>query len=353
MDSDQMRHYIKNFSFDKCKRGSQGFDRILIQLFGFLGHGKSSFINTCIYVWEDGEFQNWAKAWGSDGGSTTERIPYRLTQNISLVDNRGCGTMDDRESGEIYAQLGNLLPLGRTVEWSKGFGLAERIVKAEKEVKTSDFIIPVFVHSLKKRITEEDKEELKTLFKTATILTGVVPIVVLTNKTYGNLIETEGIFRDIGVDRFFSFENYTKKDHMKIRGKHEGVLKFLCEVIKDVQFRVEQPRDPQKEMKDRRQYVLNYIHESDKKAERRKEEIKKAKEQALLEKNLKEQEEEMKRQRLEEQERLDEEYRTTQEEMERQQEREHARREEEIRIQMEKKNKRFLGIFPKKSKNNQ
>ncbi|KAM3916293.1 uncharacterized protein RB166_015600 [Leptodactylus fuscus] len=349
MDSQEMRHYIENFSFDQCKRGSQGFDRILIQLFGLLGHGKSSFINTCIYVWEDGEFQNWTKALGTDEGNTTERIPYPLTPNITLVDNRGCSKINDHESGEIYAQLGNLLPLGKKVEWTEGFGLVERIVKAEKQIKMSDFVFPVFVHSLKKDITKENKEELKAVLENAKKMTGVVPIVVLTHKTHGNLTETEGIFRDIGVERFFSFENYTTEDHMKTRGKHEGVLTFFCEVIKDVQFRVEQPRDPQKEMKDRRQFVLKYVHEADKRAERMKEEIKKLKEQALQEKKLKEQEEEMKRQRLREQQRQEEEIRRKQEEMERRREQDRARQEEELRIQMEKKKKKkVLGIFPVK-----
>ncbi|KAM3916917.1 uncharacterized protein RB166_016085 [Leptodactylus fuscus] len=329
MDSDQMRYYIETFSFDQCKRGSQGFDRILIQLFGLLGHGKSSFINTCIYVWEDGEFQNWAKAWGTDGGSTTERIPYKLTNNITLVDNRGCGKMDDRESGEIFAQLGNLLPLGKTVEFSKGFGLAKRMVEAEKRIKTSDFVVPVFVHSVKKIITTEEKEELKILLHTALNLTGIFPIVILTHKTSGSLCEQERIFRDIGVEKFFSFENYTREDHMKTRGRHDEVLKFFCEVIKDVQFLMEQPRDPQKEMQVRRKYVLNYVHESGKKEERRKEENAKAFQNALQEKRHKELEEEMKRQRQREQEKQEEEYRRMQQDLEKQKELIRFRQEEE------------------------
>lgn len=106
MESDEMRRFINTFSFDQCKKGNQGFNRILIQLFGLLGHGKSSFINTCIYVWQDEEFQNWSKAVGEDGGHTQDRIPYKLTENITLVDNRGCSKMEDQEFGEIFAQLG-------------------------------------------------------------------------------------------------------------------------------------------------------------------------------------------------------------------------------------------------------
>ncbi|XP_073416587.1 uncharacterized protein [Dendrobates tinctorius] len=340
MDSDEMRRFIKNFSFDQCKKGNQGFNCILIQLFGLLGNGKSSFINTCIYAWKDCEFRNWSKARGEDGGSTTDRIPYELTENLTLVDNRGCRTLEDKESGVIYAQLGNLLPIGARVEWGEGFGLTERMVKAEKLVKTSDFVFPVFVHSVRKVIPKEEREELKTLLDSAKMLTGVVPIVVLTHKTAGSLTETEGIFRDIGVERIFSFENYTREDHMKTRGKHEEVLKFLCEVIRDVQFRVEQPRNPSEEIKMRRKFVLNYIHECEKKEQQRKVEKKKALDQALQEKRHKQQEEEMKRQSLKQQREQDEEFKRQQQELQWQRELERARREEETRDQTEKQNKK-------------
>ncbi|XP_073505079.1 uncharacterized protein [Phyllobates terribilis] len=347
MDSDELRRFVKDFSFDRCKRGNQGFNRILIQLFGLLGHGKSSFINTCIYVWEDCEFQNWSKAVGAYGGHTTERIPYKLTETLTLVDNRGCATMEDKESGVIFAQLGNLLPIGTKVEWGEGFGLTERMLKAEKQVKTSDFVFPVFVHSVRKEIPKEERGELKALFNSAQKLTGVVPIVVLTYKTAGSLTEMEGIFRDIGVDRIFSFENYTTEDHMKTRGKHEEVLKFLCEVIKDVQFRVEQPRDPSEEMKMRRKFVLNYIHECGMKEQQRKVEKKKAVDHALLEKRHQQKEEEMKKRREAEQRQHDEEFKRLQEELQWERERDRERQEEELRAQTgrQKKKKTKTSIF--------
>ncbi|CAJ0949425.1 unnamed protein product [Ranitomeya imitator] len=354
MDSDEMRRFIENFSFDKCKKGNQGFNRVLIQLFGLLGHGKSSFINTCIYVWKDCEFENWSKSMDKDGGHTTERIPYELTENITLVDNRGCGKMDDKESGVIFAQLGNLLPLGKEVQWGEGFGLVERMVKAEKEVKTSDFIFPVFVYRwisdvsilVKKEITNPEKEDLKLLFQTAQKLTGVIPIVVLTHKTAGSLTKTEGIFRDLGIDRIFSFENYTREDHMKTRGKHEESLETL-------QFRVEQPRDPSEEMKMRRKLVLNYIHECDIKEQQRKVEKMKASEQVQKEKKLKQQEEEMKKWREEEERQQEEGYKRHQQQCQREREREQALKEEEIKALRENQKKKsgfFENMFKTKKK---
>ncbi|XP_071978881.1 uncharacterized protein [Engystomops pustulosus] len=341
MDRDEMRQFIQNFSLDRCKRGSQGFNRILIQLFGLTGHGKSSFINTCIYVWEDQEFKNRAKAWGSDGAKTTERIPYKLTENITLVDNRGCVKMNDSEFGEIYAQLGNLLPLGKTVEWEKEFQLVERITKAEKQIKSSDFVFPVFIHSVRKEITEEEKMELKILLRTADKLTGVFPIVVLTHKTAGSLTEKEGIFRDMGVQKVFAFESYTQENHSKRREKHEELLKFLCEVIKDVQFHVEKiPRDPVKETAERRKFVLNYVHEAAKKERFRKEEEAEAFERALQQKKIKEQEKAMRMQKEREEEEDEEEIRSKHEELEERRQQDRARQEEELQREMNENNTR-------------
>ncbi|XP_075037169.1 uncharacterized protein LOC142098320 [Mixophyes fleayi] len=353
MDIDDYKRIINNFSFDRCKRGNQGFNRVLIQLFGLLGHGKSSFINTCKYVWEDGEYRNWAKAYGSDGGLTTERITYKLTGNITLVDNRGYKTLDSYETGEIFAQLGNLLPLGKDVDWSKGFALVDRIVKAEKEIKTSDFIIPVFVHSVKRIIPSDEIDELKNLIETAKKLTEVYPIVVLTHKTSGNLTNTEATFRNMGVERIFSFENYTTEDHFKTRGRHEEVLKFLHEVIKDVQFRVEQPRDPVREMKDRRQFVMNYVHNREKSIQMENIERQKAMERALLEKKLEQEKKALEEKAMREKRLWDEELQRQREEFNRRRAVDQARFDaEENAAQMPKpdKPKKILGIFKKKNK---
>ncbi|XP_063788540.1 uncharacterized protein LOC134943904 isoform X2 [Pseudophryne corroboree] len=241
-------------------------------------------------------------------------MPYKLTENITLVDNRGYKSLDPYETGEIFAQLGNLLPLGDTVTWSRGFDLSQRIVKAEKEIKTSDFIVPVFVHSVRRSIAPQERDELQCVIRTAMELTGVYPIVVLTHKTSGNLTGTEMTFRNMGVDRIFAFENYTENDTRKLRGRHEEVLKFLCEVIKDVQFRAAQPRDPVREMKDRKKFVLNFVQareaeiqrlniEEQKKREREERERKLTAEQEALEKRARKEEkmhkEEIRKQREE------------------------------------------------------
>lgn len=104
-----MRKYIQNFSLDNCKLGNQGYNRVLLQLIGFGGHGKSSFINSCKYVIDDGPFKIYAEtasAVSCAGAKTMKRSSYKLTKTITLVDNRGCAKMNKEETGEIYAQLG-------------------------------------------------------------------------------------------------------------------------------------------------------------------------------------------------------------------------------------------------------
>ncbi|XP_073505082.1 uncharacterized protein [Phyllobates terribilis] len=261
MEDEERRRKIREFTFDKCKRGNQGFQRILLQLFGYLGHGKSSFINTAMCVWSNSDYKNHANAAGADEGHTTERLTYLLTENIVLVDNRGCSKMNTYETGEIFAQLANLLPLDKSVDWSKGFELVNRIVEAEPHVKASDFTIPILVYSVKNSPTPELKNELKDILDTATKLTKVVPTVILTHKNHANYTEIENMFRDIGVETIFSIENYTDKNQKRKKETHEAVMEFLYEVISDAQFRVNYPRDADQELIDRKLLVLNYVHQ--------------------------------------------------------------------------------------------
>ncbi|KAM8962443.1 uncharacterized protein RCH25_037987 [Pelodytes ibericus] len=259
-----LKRSIKKFNFKRVRYGSQGFSRLLIQLFGYLGNGKSSFINTCKYVWDDGPFKNIAQSSSDDGGHTMVRISYPLTKKITLVDNRGCSSMNVHEAGEIFAQLGNLLPLDQRVEWSSGSRLEQRMKNAEPLVKASDFIFPIFVYSAKNRINRDEIKQYRELLSLVRDITGIFPIVVLTHKTLGDVAEQERIFRNIGVERIYAFENYTPENHIKTRGRDEDVLMFLLDVIKDVQFRVAQERNPMREMLQRKEIILDYIHRREK-----------------------------------------------------------------------------------------
>ncbi|KAM4609556.1 uncharacterized protein O3C94_022740 [Discoglossus pictus] len=266
MEIEQLKEYITNFSLDNCKpHGNQGYNRVLLQLFGYLGHGKSSFINTCKYILDESEFQVLADAGASQGGKTTKRIPYELTDTITMVDNRGCSTMNAYETGEIFAQLGNFVPLNVEVNWQTGY--TDIMSRMEESKNYSDFIVPIFVYSVKKGIADEEVPEIKNLLDYARDLTGIVPIVVLTHKTQGNLTNVEAKFNNIGIDHIFKLENFTKKSELKIRSRHEEVLKFLREVLKDVEYRMRDKRDPLRERVERKKRVLLFVHDREIKRE--------------------------------------------------------------------------------------
>ncbi|KAM4632417.1 uncharacterized protein O3C94_018920 [Discoglossus pictus] len=274
---DSLREIILNFSLDKCKPyGNQGYDRVLLQLFGYLGHGKSSFINTCKYVLKEGEFRTYADVGHSDGGKTTCRITYPLTNDICLVDNRGCAKMDSYETGEIFAQLGNLLPLDKEVEWHTGYqSIMKRLVESDMDANYSDIVVPIFVYSVKNGITNEEYPEIKNLLDIAKKMTGLISFVVLTHKSLGHLTDVEAKFRDMGINHIFNLDNYTPTDNSEIRKSHENVLNFICEVLKDVTFLMEKKRNPISERADRKKFILNFAHERDlmREEERREREV--------------------------------------------------------------------------------
>ncbi|XP_072273149.1 uncharacterized protein, partial [Pyxicephalus adspersus] len=318
MTDAKLRHFIANFSFNNCKHGSQGFQRILLQLFGYVGHGKSSFVNTCIMVWRNSSYVNYASAAGSHESHTTQRLTYPLTENLTLVDNRGCSAMNYYETGEIFAQLANLLPLDKPVGWSKGFTLADRIVEAEVHVQTSDFIVPIFVYSVRKSMAPGELEELKEMLKTCRNLTGVAPIVVLSHKDDERLHKVQIMFRDIGIENFFSLENYTEKRNKYSQDTHESVIRFLFEVVKDAEFRVNDKRDPDAEMAERKFSVLKYIHEREIKIHREGLERRRAEENKEHERELRRIREEAERQRQEDRQRHEEGMRRMEEEFKQQ-----------------------------------
>ncbi|MEE6515163.1 hypothetical protein FKM82_023680 [Ascaphus truei] len=281
MDTDQLREYITSFSLDKCALGSQGYNRVLLQLFGYLGHGKSSFINSCKYVLNEGEFKRYSDTGHSDGGKTTRRIAYPLTDTITVVDNRGCATMNGYETGEIFAQLGNLLPLDQEVVWEKGFqSIMHRLVEGDIDANYSDFVVPIFVYSVRKGITKEEVPEIKDLLDNARKLTGLDPIVVLTFKTQGDLTGVQAKFKNMGTERIFQLENLTESDHLRTRAKDQEILTFFHGVLKDVEFRMSEKRNPPQERAERKKFVLDFAHKMEMKREKEKKDQEMAAEQA-------------------------------------------------------------------------
>ncbi|XP_072273161.1 uncharacterized protein [Pyxicephalus adspersus] len=263
MDIKQLQDRIRNFRLEDGDLGSQGYNRVLLQLFGYLGHGKSSFINSCKYVLQDGEnFQEYAEARETDEGLTMVRNAYPLTDVITMVDNRGCSKMDGFEKAEVYAQLGNFIPIGQKVDWKSNFKtMMEELEDSELEPNYTDFIVPIFVYSARCQIQHETKKEMKLFMENCIKMTGVVPIIVLTFKTRGDYMEIEKEFRRIGAEQVIAIENYTNTNHIKTLGRTTDILMVIYSTLKTATFRLEQPRNPRREKIERKKFLLNYIHQ--------------------------------------------------------------------------------------------
>ncbi|KAM4632200.1 uncharacterized protein O3C94_018729 [Discoglossus pictus] len=265
LEYDELGQYIKTYNLNNGELGNQGYNRILLQLFGFLGHGKSSLINSCKYALHNDKFTTHAQAAAADGGLTMDRKAYPLTHTITMVDNRGCSTINSLETGEIYAQLGNLVPLDEKVEWTKEYEqMLFRVEDADVEPNFTDIIVPIFVYSVKKDLADAEILEIKSFLLNCRNLTGIFPIVVLTHKTSGPFDKFRDIFEGMGVEEIFAVENYTEEDHFKTRGRHMQFLKLLYKALQDVNFRLKEQRNPKKERVECKRFLLKFIHDREK-----------------------------------------------------------------------------------------
>ncbi|XP_066433719.1 uncharacterized protein [Eleutherodactylus coqui] len=282
MELNQLREKILSFSLDDGPRGNQGYSRVLLQLFGYMGHGKSSFINSCKYVLEDSEtLTPYAEAGETedDGAMTTIRAAYDLTENITMVDNRGYKFMDSFERAEIYAQLGNFIPIGEKVEWTGNYtAMMHRLEDAELNPNYSDFIVPILIYSATCCLS--NRKEVQTFMDNCVKMTGVVPIIIITKKKSGDFIKIEKQFKLMGAEVITAIENYTNEDQNKTLGRTKDILMVIHRALADVTFHLGQKRNSQRDWRERKKFLLEYIHKSDlekKEEERKKEDIKRGK----------------------------------------------------------------------------
>ncbi|XP_075035166.1 uncharacterized protein LOC142097327 isoform X2 [Mixophyes fleayi] len=81
------------------------FRRVCLQLFGLVGHGKSSLINSCLCVVQDCHFSNEAGSGRTGKPFTMARKEYKLTDSVYIIDNRGLNQMTKDEKLEVAAQF--------------------------------------------------------------------------------------------------------------------------------------------------------------------------------------------------------------------------------------------------------
>ncbi|XP_077306039.1 uncharacterized protein LOC143925338 [Lithobates pipiens] len=254
-----MSDNIRNFRLGDIE-GSEGYNRVILQIFGLPGNGKSSFINSCKFVMDGGVFVAHAEARNSHQILTKKRIPYNLTESIWMVDNRGMPSLDRFQTGEIFAQLGNLLPLNQEVKWVEDFNTNVDRVMAEfnNEDSLQDLIVPILIHSVRCNIQNE-AETYRELLNTARELTGINPYIVLTHKYSGGVESVKSVFTNMGIEKIYTIENYTAEGQPVVREKHEEIIKFLTEVLEDIKFRVRHMGDPREERRKHLNFIIKYI----------------------------------------------------------------------------------------------
>ncbi|KAE8578321.1 hypothetical protein XENTR_v10023462 [Xenopus tropicalis] len=139
--------------------------------------------------------------------------------------------------------------------------MINRLEDSEMDPNFTDFTIPVFVHSVKLQLAQQQKKQMKEFIENCRKMTGVYPIVVLTHKTSGDFLQAEKEFLLMGVEKVIKIENYTREDHGRTQGRHKEILHFLYSVLEDVNFQMKYNRDPRKERVEHKKFLLNFLHE--------------------------------------------------------------------------------------------
>ncbi|XP_053551258.1 uncharacterized protein LOC128642503 [Bombina bombina] len=254
-DLNKLRNEILDFQIKELS----GVTRVLLQVFGSAGHGKSSFVNSISYALIGGNFKTTAPvASGSEafGGLTTIRHSYKLTDLITAVDNRGFGKMDSYETQEIYAQLANILPLDEPVQWSDT-SFADTLKKVYgAQLLSEDLIVPIYVYSVEETLNKERAGEISSLLKIAQQMSGILPIVVLTKKNKGDAHKVQKMFVEIGMENIYPVENYTPDDNVKTPGKDRQFLVILSEALQLAEFRMKTVADLHQDHEERMQQLL-------------------------------------------------------------------------------------------------
>ncbi|XP_063285186.1 uncharacterized protein LOC134571067 [Pelobates fuscus] len=258
MDPHQLKDYIYNFSLADSAQGGRGYNRVLLQLFGYTGHGKSSFINSCKFVL-DGEYRTIAESGQreSGGAMTMVRNAYKLTDTITIVDNRGFKNMDNIEKIQINSQLANLLPLNQEVKWAEEYDDILCIINKKSDSDYTDIIVPIFVYSVKTNLTKDEDNEVREFLETCQEMTRINPTIVLTNKTSGNYSNVE---ERLGTKRVFPVENYTEDRQLATREKHIDILNIIKSVLDDVKFSLEHGSDPEEERTEHIKFLMGMAH---------------------------------------------------------------------------------------------
>lgn len=210
-----LRKQIKAYTFEIPERENEKA-RAHIGVFGEMGAGKSSFINSIEFAYKGVQSQSTRDTENTSGGQTAKQCSLPLTDYIYLFDNRG---MKDYGSSRVK-------------QFMKEVADEDGEAGTSKSLLNKEIHCPVFVY--KHSDSRKKNAAVQFLDKIATKLLeyiGYLPMIVITHadslstETKKDLEES---FKKYCYKVWF-FENYTKsKGNMK---KSIEFLKFLKEAL--------------------------------------------------------------------------------------------------------------------------
>ncbi|XP_072288312.1 uncharacterized protein [Pyxicephalus adspersus] len=223
------------------------FQRVAIQVFGFLGHGKSSLINSCLCVLNNVEYENVSGAGMTQGGLTTQRHEHGLTNTLVMIDNRGFSKLNPQEILEACAQIRSLRDIGEVTWDIDNLNETLRQFPLKYQNRPADFILPVLVYSAAKPWNPSEGEDIQKFISEAFKITGIHPIVVITkcaSENYNNLRKN---FGELGATKRLCLENYTENDYTRTEEKDGKFLEFLHVCIQEAErgIKIRQNQDNQ------------------------------------------------------------------------------------------------------------
>ncbi|XP_041473024.1 uncharacterized protein LOC121422193 [Lytechinus variegatus] len=213
-----LRKRLLDFKF---KRDGSMVKSAHIGLFGEMGAGKSSFINSLEFA-HTGKYKE-SQVVGdleSGGGKTIARTVLKLTKSIHIFDNRGMADFQKNYLTEVTAQI----------RGERGPDI-EKIKPSEQE----EIHCAVFVYKKSPFSWQYGLAFIGDFAKEVRQHTGHPPMIVITHaasltESERYDIKTELATQDVNENVYF-FENYTKNNCLEDEEKSVELLKFLEDAL--------------------------------------------------------------------------------------------------------------------------
>ncbi|XP_073502099.1 uncharacterized protein [Phyllobates terribilis] len=234
--SSQQQRIIEYYPGSTLGNINHGVQRVVLQMFGMLGHGKSSLINSCLCVMNGGGYNNTAPSGSNFGGMTMERREFELTRKLVMIDNRGFNKLKPTEVLEARAQFRRLREMGK-VTWT-GISVKEAysVYNEEERREPTDLVVPVLVQSCENKWTEN--AEIERLMEDAYSITGIRPIIVITHSSSGNAAEFIQKLEKLQSTHFIPLENYTEINQEPNPETDRKIMEFLQTCIEEAESRI-------------------------------------------------------------------------------------------------------------------